>query len=109
MHDVKENINVLMNEGQQFKNEGRHIDALKVLDECQQLIKKELGEQAEQLPQVYNEIAIVCNVLSMAHLQKEDYKLCIELLKKAEVFTEDNERLRAITYNNFACVFRKTK
>jgi tetratricopeptide (TPR) repeat protein len=30
------------------------------------------------------------------------------LLKKAELFTENNERLRAITYNNYACLFRKT-
>ena len=60
------------------------------------------------MQQVYYEIAIVCNVLSMAHLQKEDYKLCLELLKKAELFTEGNDRMRAITYNNFACLFRKT-
>ena len=44
----------------------------------------------------------------MAHLQKEDFKLCQELLKKAELFTENKERLKAITYNNYACLFRKT-
>ena len=44
----------------------------------------------------------------MAHLQKEDYKLCQDLLKKAELFTENNDRLKAITYNNYACLFRKT-
>eukprot|EP00347_Sterkiella_histriomuscorum_P015421 403357088 len=44
----------------------------------------------------------------MAHLQQEDYKLCQELLKKAELFTEHNDRIRAITYNNYACLFRKT-
>ena len=44
----------------------------------------------------------------MAHLQKEDYKLCKELLSKAELFTENNPRLRAITFNNYACLFRKT-
>lgn len=44
----------------------------------------------------------------MAHLQKQDYKLCQDLLRKAEQFTEHNERMRAITYNNYACLFRKT-
>ncbi len=57
---------------------------------------------------MYNEIAILCNILSMAHLQKEDFKLCHELLKKAELFTDMNPRLRAITFNNYACLFRKT-
>ena len=44
----------------------------------------------------------------MAHLQKEDFKLCMDLLKKAELFSEGNPRIRAMTYNNFACLFRKT-
>ena len=57
---------------------------------------------------VYREIAIVCNVLSMKHLQKEDYKLCQDLLKKAELFAEGDNRVKAITYNNYACLFRKT-
>jgi tetratricopeptide (TPR) repeat protein len=30
------------------------------------------------------------------------------LLKKAELFAEGNPRMKAITYNNFACLFRKT-
>jgi hypothetical protein len=67
-----------------------------------------LGEGSELLGPVYSEIAILCNVLSMAHLQKEDYKLCNDLLKKAELFSEGNPRIKAMTYNNFACLFRKT-
>jgi len=67
-----------------------------------------LGDESDLLPAVYSEIAIICNVLSMAHLQKEDFKLCMDLLKKAELFSEGNPRVRAMTYNNFACLFRKT-
>ena len=29
-------------------------------------------------------------------------------MKKAELFTETNDRMKAITYNNYACLFRKT-
>lgn len=50
---------------------------------------------------------MTCNVLAMQRLQTNDVKLPLELLKKAELFTEQNERMRAITYNNFACYFRK--
>jgi len=31
-----------------------------------------------------------------------------ELLKKAEAYSESNSKLRAITFNNYACLFRKT-
>jgi tetratricopeptide (TPR) repeat protein len=30
-------------------------------------------------------------------------------LKKAEAYTEEGDRYRAVTYNNFACIFRRTK
>ena len=46
----------------------------------------------------------------MANLHTEDYKMCQELLKKAELYTQvNNLRIRAITFNNYACLFRKTK
>ena len=91
-----------------MKNSGNQVEALKRFDEVQQRIKTDLGENSEELDLVYNEIAIVCNVLSMAHLQNENFKLCQELLKKAELFSDGNERMKAITFNNFACLFRRT-
>ena len=47
----------------------------------------------------------------MAHLHTEDYRMTQDLLKKAELYTESENctRVRAITYNNYACLFRKTK
>lgn len=35
--------------------------------------------------------------------------MSLELLRKAESMTEEGDRFRAVTYNNFACVFRRTK
>ena len=35
--------------------------------------------------------------------------MALELLKKAEAYTDEGDRYRAVTYNNFACVFRRTK
>ena len=39
----------------------------------------------------------------------ENYAVALELLKKAEAFTDEGDRYRAVTYNNFACIFRRTK
>ena len=59
---------------------------------------------------VAKEIGIICNILAMAYLHNEEFKMAQELLKKAEVYTEHgNPRIKAITYNNFACLSRKTK
>lgn len=35
--------------------------------------------------------------------------MSLELLHKAVALTEEGDRYRAVTYNNFACVFRRTK
>ena len=66
-----------------------------------------------------NEAAIICNILSMSFLQKgkvswelfnvENFNVALELLRKAETLTEEGDRFRAVTYNNFACIFRRTK
>ncbi len=39
----------------------------------------------------------------------ENFNVSLELLRKAESLTEEGDRFRAVTYNNFACVFRRTK
>ena len=39
----------------------------------------------------------------------ENYSVALELLKKAEAYTDEGDRYRAVTYNNFACIFRRTK
>ena len=33
----------------------------------------------------------------------------MELLRKAETLTDEDDKYRAVTYNNFACIFRRTK
>ena len=54
-------------------------------------------------------MAVVCNILAMLRLEQADYKMCLDLLKRAEGFTPvQNQRMQAITYNNYACLFRKT-
>ena len=51
-----------------LKAQARHIEALKKFDEAQTMVKESdvLGEDC--IRKVYNEIAIVCNILSMEHL-----------------------------------------
>jgi len=45
----------------------------------------------------------------MSHLQQENFSVCTELLKKGEGMASFDERMWAVTYNNFACLYRRTK
>lgn len=82
---------------------------MKKFDESLSLRSKFQGEGHEDFIKVSNEIAIVCNILSMSYLQKENFQVAQELLKKAESMCDGNERMRAVTFNNYACLFRRTK
>jgi tetratricopeptide (TPR) repeat protein len=39
----------------------------------------------------------------------ENFNVALELLRKAETLTDEGDKYRAVTYNNFACIFRRTK
>lgn len=43
------------------------------------------------------------------YLFLENFKVALELLRKAESLTEEGDKYRAVTYNNFACIFRREK
>jgi len=39
----------------------------------------------------------------------ENFNVALELLRKAETLTQEGDKYRAVTYNNFACIFRRTR
>mmetsp|Transcript_38615 Transcript_38615/g.43864 ORF Transcript_38615/g.43864 Transcript_38615/m.43864 type:complete len:300 (-) Transcript_38615:1970-2869(-) len=43
----------------------------------------------------------------MIYLQKENYQMALDLLKKSEILCENYDQGKAITYNNFACYYRR--
>jgi len=117
--DITEQINKLEEKASILKNAKKYLEALKKYEEVIQLKKESYGERNESTIRSSSEAAIVCNILSMSFLQKgnhwrltkllENYAVALELLKKAEAFTDEGDRYRAVTYNNFACIFRRTK
>jgi tetratricopeptide (TPR) repeat protein len=46
---------------------------------------------------------------SVRLMLSENFNVSLELLHKAVSLTEEGDRYRAVTYNNFACIFRRTK
>lgn len=102
------------------------MEALKKFDELITMQKELYGEGSESVLKSSQEAAIICNILSMSFLQKgkfifcyfvthfyfcqlENFNVALELLRKAETLTEEGDKYRAVTYNNFACIFRRTK
>jgi tetratricopeptide (TPR) repeat protein len=45
----------------------------------------------------------------LTNIYIENFNVALELLRKAETLTDEGDKYRAVTYNNFACIFRRTK
>ena len=41
------------------------------------------------------------------YLNKGDYEISLKMLQRAQVLCESNDQVKAITYNNIACYYRK--
>jgi tetratricopeptide (TPR) repeat protein len=53
---------------------------------------------------------VVCySTISVTLFSQWNFNVSLELLHKAVSLTEEGDRYRAVTYNNFACIFRRTK
>jgi len=109
MADVATQIEALEQKAITLKRQKKYLDALKKFEEVILLKRDTYGERSETLIRSASEAAIICNILSMSFLQKENFQVSLELLHKAVSLTEEGDRYRAVTYNNFACVFRRTK
>ncbi len=89
--------------------------------------------RAAQVSQACSTIGEMCNLLAMNYLQQglwlhdpwlcshqpptharltataEKFPLVLELLRKARVLTNKDEKRKAVTYNNFACYYRRCR
>lgn len=69
------------------------------------------GLESEEVAQACRALAEMCNLLAMSFLQQDNFPVTIDLLKKAEVLTQQHgDRFaaeRATTLNNLACYYRR--
>jgi len=65
------------------------------------------GIKSDQVGKACKIVGEMCNLLAMTYLQQGNYDLALELLQKAEILTERDQKGYAVTCNNLACYYRK--
>jgi len=70
-------------------------------------VKNVSGTKSSDFTGVCTNICNVCNLLAVNLIKDEKFGEALDLLKKSELLSESNERGLAMTYNNFACYYRK--
>lgn len=98
----------LEEKAEQLQKENKYKQALDVYEELLEINKNAYGLHSEEYERVSIKLCELCNLISMILLQKEKYDVCLLFLKKAESFCLKLVKQTAVTFNNYACFYRKT-
>ena len=116
MDDIKikeEEIEVLITDGHNAMGPNPSLgmrkfqDALAKLGELHVLVKIHFSTQSEKFTHVCTKICNVCNLLAMNLLKSDKAAEALNLLRRSEGLSENNELGLTMTYNNMACYYRK--
>jgi tetratricopeptide (TPR) repeat protein len=86
---------------------GNLLESLSLMEKSLILRGSLFGLDSEEMYIACKSVAEMCNYLAMTYLQGEQFEISLELLKKAEILTEKHNIVRAVTFNNLACYYRK--
>ncbi|KAG7396594.1 hypothetical protein PHYBOEH_002014 [Phytophthora boehmeriae] len=91
----------------QLQQEGRYTEALECMEKGLVLRQHFFGAESNEVWTSCRTVGEMCNLLAMTYLQQEEFRVVLELLKKAEILTERHPAGRAVTLNNLACYYRR--
>ena len=87
--------------------DGRYLEALDYMERSLVLRRCLYGNDSEEAIKSCKQVVDTCNGLATAYLTQDNFQMAMELIKKAEALSEPYEFLRAVTYNNLACYYRR--
>ncbi|RLN47996.1 hypothetical protein BBJ28_00000379 [Nothophytophthora sp. Chile5] len=91
----------------QLQQAGRYTEALECMEKGLVLRQHFFGAESDEVWASCRTVGEMCNLLAMTYLQQEEFRVVLELLKKAEILTERHPAGRAVTLNNLACYYRR--
>lgn len=91
----------------QLQQEGRYTEALECMEKGLVLRQHFFGAESDEVWTSCRTVGDMCNLLAMTYLQQGNFRVVLELLKKAEILTERYPAGRAVTLNNLACYYRR--
>lgn len=88
--------------------QGNYLKAFDCMERALVLRRHFFGLESVEVIQACRALAEMCNLLAMSFLQQDNYGVTIDLLKKAEILTQQHHPAeKATTLNNLACYYRR--
>jgi tetratricopeptide (TPR) repeat protein len=103
----KEKLTKLDKKADDLLKAGKLEETSEVLAEALVLRGYIFGETSDEYAKTAEKLCEIENMLSMKCLTHGDNEECLKHLKKAEMLSEFSIELRAVTYNNYGCYYRR--
>ncbi|KRX09430.1 hypothetical protein PPERSA_01630 [Pseudocohnilembus persalinus] len=107
MDKIEEKIRQDEEIAEQLKNQGKYGESLDKLEELLILIENTYGKDSEPYFKSQKKLSDLCNLIAIMCLQKDKKDAALTFLKRAEVLAQNSQQCQGITYNNFACYYKK--
>jgi len=90
-----------------LQEQGNYLEALECMERGLVLRQHFFGPDSEEVWSSCKIVGEMCNALAMTYLEKDNFSVALELLKKAEILTERDPASATVTFNNLACYYRR--
>jgi tetratricopeptide (TPR) repeat protein len=107
MEAIQQKLAVLDKKSETLMQEGKYLESFEVLEEALEVRRNFFGDTSDEYYKTSEKLCELCNMLSMIFLQKEKFDATLEFLKKGEALAQNSLELRAVTFNNMACYYRR--
>lgn len=90
-----------------LQQSGKYMEALECMERGLVLRQHFFGTDSEEVWDACKTVGELCNLLAMTYLQQSDFANAEQLLRKAEILHQNDDKGLAVTYNNLACFYRR--
>lgn len=91
----------------QLQKDGNYLKALTCMEQGLVLRQRLFGTSSDEVWSACKTVGELCNLLAIMHLKDGEFKMAEMLLKKAEILHQNDNKGKAVTYNNLACFYRR--
>lgn len=91
----------------QLQKDRNYLKALTCMEQGLVLRQRLFGTDSQEVWTACKTVGELCNFLAMTHLRDGEFKMTEMLLKKAEILHQNDNKGKAVTYNNLACFYRR--
>ena len=107
MEETEAEIEALERESKSLQAQGKYLESLEALEAVLEKRRELFGTDSQPAAQTCLQLCELANHIAIKYLQKDDFQMSLDLLRRAEGLSEHLDDGKAITYNNYACYYRR--